>query len=93
MIRWKGWWSNVSAISAELMLQPAIIGLLGVTSSWRKAVKIGDTINVEITVKEKIETSKKERGIVKFERNAHNQNGDLVLNSEWTLLLKRKVEE
>ena len=53
-----------------------LIALLGL-ESWRflAPIKISDTIHLEIKIVEKIETSKQDRGVVKFNRRIINQNG------------------
>lgn len=59
---------------------------------YRGTVRFGDTIHLELSVSEKKETSKPDRGVVKFSTIVCNQRGDPVLEGEWTLLMKRRPE-
>lgn len=56
---------------------------------YRGAVKFGDTIHLELEVSEKKPTSKPDRGIVRFNTRICNQRDEIVVDGEWTLLMKR----
>jgi len=56
---------------------------------YKGAVKFGDTVHLELVVLEKKPTSKEDRGIVRFATQVCNQKGDIVVEGEWTLLMKR----
>lgn len=68
----------------------AIIGLAGLECRWKRPTHIGDTLHVHMTVAELAPTSKGTSGIVTLVRNAINQNGEVVLETRWKLLLKRR---
>jgi acyl dehydratase len=59
------------------------------TFQYKAPVKFGDTLHLELSVAEKKETSKPERGIVVFEARMFNQEAKAVLEGRWTLLLVR----
>ena len=56
---------------------------------YRAPVRFGDTISVELEVAGLRETSKPDRGIVELAIRIRNQLGDLVIDGEWTLLMRR----
>lgn len=66
------------------------IALMEQNIKYTGAVKFGDTVHLEMEVTEKKETSKPDRGIVKFAAKMLNQNGDVVVDMLWTLMMKRK---
>jgi acyl dehydratase len=70
-----------------------IVGLAGLECRFRKATKIGDTIHVRLTVTELKPTSKGGRGIVVLSRDAINQNGEVVLESVWSLMIKCRTQQ
>ncbi|HJW90942.1 MAG TPA: MaoC/PaaZ C-terminal domain-containing protein [Anaerolineales bacterium] len=55
---------------------------------YKGVVKFGDTIHLELEVLEKKPTSKPDRGVVRFAARALNQCGDIVVDGEWTLMMK-----
>lgn len=57
---------------------------------YKGAVKFGDTIHLRLTVAEKRETSKPDRGIVNFDAEVINQHGAVVIEGQWTLMMKRR---
>ena len=56
------------------------------------AVKLGDTVHIEMKVAEKKETSKTDRGVVSFDVQVANQDGQTVIEGPWTLLMRREQE-
>ncbi|MBI4771802.1 MAG: MaoC family dehydratase N-terminal domain-containing protein [Chloroflexi bacterium] len=56
---------------------------------YKGAVKFGDTIHLELTVVEKKETSKPDRGVVIMGTRVLNQHGQAVIEGQWTLMMKR----
>jgi acyl dehydratase len=58
---------------------------------YKGAVKFGDTVRLQLEVAEKKETSKPDRGIVKFAARMINQRDELVVDMQWTLLMKRRT--
>ena len=70
-------------------LEPSLLGLLDMQCSFPNPTFIGDTIGVRVTVAEKRETSKPERGILSFRREVINQRGETVVEGVWKLLVRR----
>jgi acyl dehydratase len=60
---------------------------------YKGAVKFGDTIHLELSVLEKKTTSKPDRGVVRFAAQVCNQRAEVVIDGEWTLLMKRVENE
>jgi len=60
------------------------------TWKFHLPIRIGDTIHVVQKVKEKRETSKSDRGIIVFEKELINQNGEKVQSGTTTVLVKRR---
>jgi acyl dehydratase len=60
--------------------------------TWRflKPVFIGDTVRVRVTVKEKRETRKPDRGIVREAVSVLNQRDEIVAEGEHLVMMKRK---
>lgn len=88
----------VYAIAAGLLFQlhlydDTLIAFLGFENlRFTKPVKIGDTIHAKVTVLERTETSKPDRGIMKRQLQVINQNGEIVQEGIQAFLLKRRVE-
>jgi len=61
--------------------------------NWRILLptKHGDTIRMVQKVIEKKETSKPDRGVVKFARKVLNQRGETVMEMEATILYRRRT--
>jgi len=77
MANWTGIFEGTTLALMEQVLQ------------YKGAVRFGDTIHLELTVAEKRETSKPDRGIVLFDTRVLNQEGKPVLEGRWTLMMKR----
>lgn len=56
---------------------------------YKGAVLFGDTVHLELEVLEKKPTSKPDRGIVRFAARVRNQRQEIVIDGEWTLMMKR----
>lgn len=69
------------------------IALMEQNIQYKAAVKFGDTVHLVMEAIEKRETSKPERGIVKFAAQILNQRDELVVDMVWTLLMKRRAGE
>ena len=65
------------------------LALLEQVIRYKGAVKFGDTVHLEMEVIEKKASSKLDRGVVKYATRVCNQRGELVVDGEWTLLMKR----
>ena len=69
----------------------SIIAWLGTNNLKALApVKMGDTIHVEIVVKEKKETKKPERGIITLEYILLDQKSEKVMTFDFTLMMHKK---
>ncbi len=80
MSNWTGIFAGTTIALAEQNIQ------------YKAVVKFGDTVHLEMRVIEKRETSKPDRGIVKFAAQMINQHGDLVVDMIWTLMMRRRAE-
>jgi len=67
------------------------IALMEQVVQYRGAVKFGDTVYLVLEVLEKKETSKKDRGVVRFASRLFNQDDEMVIDGEWRLLMKRQA--
>ncbi len=89
----------VYAIAAGLLFQlhlydDTLIAFLGFESlKFTKPVKIGDTIFAKVTVLEKSETSKSDRGVMKRQLQVINQKGEVVQEGVQAFLLRRMPNE
>lgn len=79
MANWTGVFEGTTIALAEQVIR------------YKGAVKFGDTVHLQLTVVEKKETSKADRGVVKFDAAVINQKGDTVIDGQWTLLMKRSA--
>lgn len=68
------------------------IALIEQVIRYKGAVKFGDTIHLELEVLEMKETSKPDRGVVRFAARVRNQQGEVVVDAEWVTLMKRGRE-
>lgn len=68
------------------------IALIEQVIRYKGAVKFGDTIHLELEALEKKETSKPDRGVVRFAARVRNQQGEVVVDGEWVTLMKRSRE-
>ena len=57
---------------------------------YKGAVRFGDTVHLELEVLEKKSTSKPDRGIVRFAARVCNQRQEVIIDGEWTLLMKKE---
>lgn len=73
------------------MLVPTLLGLLEVRATFPKPTFIGDTLKVLIEVTELKETSKPDRGLVRFKRSAINQRAETVCVCDVLMLIQRRL--
>lgn len=64
-----------------------ILAFLGASVKWPAPVHAGDTISVRLTPTEKKLTKRPDRGIVKMKADVVNQDGTVVCDQEWTLMI------
>ena len=65
------------------------IALMEQVIQYKGATKFGDTVHLELTVAEKKESSKPDRGVVIFKTRVSNQEDKSVIEGTWTTLMKR----
>jgi acyl dehydratase len=68
------------------------IALMEQVIRYKGAVKLGDTIHLELSVAAKKETSKSDRGVVTFDTQVINQEGTTVIEGQWVLMMRREAE-
>jgi acyl dehydratase len=66
------------------------IALLEQNIKYTGAVMFGDTVHLKMTVTEKKETSKADRGIVTVAAQVFNQDDKLVVDMVWVHLMQRR---
>ena len=71
------------------MLEILTIGVMDMNIRFLKAVKFNDIVNTKARITGKRETKKPDRGIIKIGAQAYNQRDELVLEAEWTVMVKR----
>ena len=71
-------------------LHTAAIAFLGAEMKMQAPVYLGDTIDVTVTLAERRETSKPDRGLVTTRNTVRNQDGDAVLEYLATRMLRRR---
>ena len=76
MANWTGVFEGTTLALMQQLLQ------------YKGAVKFGDTVHLELSVAEKKPTSKDDRGVVIFDARMVNQDGEIVLDGQWTLLMR-----
>jgi len=89
----------VYAIAAGLLFQlhlydDTLVAFLGFENlKFTKPVKPGDTIHAKVTVLERRETSRPDRGVMKRQLQVINQRGEVVQEGVQAFLIKRKPAE
>jgi len=68
------------------------IALMEQVIRYKGAVKLGDTIHLELTVAAMKETSKSDRGVVTFDTQVVNQEQTTVIEGQWVLMMRREAE-
>jgi acyl dehydratase len=86
----------VSSISTGLSSQMGwfegtTLALMEVTFRFKAPVKFGDTVRTVIKVRDKKETSKPDRGILVAEANVLNQRDEVVVEGQWTTMMRRRA--
>lgn len=69
------------------------IALMEQVIRYKGAVRFGDTVHLELCVQDKKPTSRPDRGIVWFETQMLNQEGEVAIDGRWTLMMKRSTGE
>ncbi len=73
------------------VLEGASLALIEQVIRYKGPVHFGDTVHLELVVKEKKETSKPDRGVMLFDALVVNQKEETVVEMQWTLLMRRNV--
>ena len=71
------------------VLEGTTLALMEQVIRYKAPVRFGDTVHLELMVKEKRESSKPDRGAVIFDTPIVNQSGQTVIEMQWTLLMWR----
>lgn len=74
-------------------LEPSLLGMTGMSCRWPAPTRIGDTIRIELTFVKAELTRSGTRGLVTERRRALNQEGAVVLDSEWSLLVATRPKD
>jgi acyl dehydratase len=84
--------SVATGLSNQLgLFEGTTLALLGMDRiRWTAPVRPGDTLRVEMTVREKKETSKPDRGVLVVDAVVRNQRDESVMQAEWTTLMARR---
>jgi len=72
------------------LMEGTILAFLGMTWNFHIPIKIGDTVHVVQRVKEMREASKKDRGVLTFQKELINQRGEIVQTGTTTVLLTKR---
>ena len=72
------------------LLEPSMLALLGTECRFIKPTFEGDTITAHIEVIEARPSSRPDRGIVKFRRDAVTQRDEIVAECIVSMLFKRR---
>lgn len=86
------------SIAAGLAVQTGIFDrtlLAFWNMSWKflKPVRIGDTLTVKMEVTEKKEMRQREGGVMVFAVRVQNQEGEIVQEGQWTLIISKRFRE
>jgi acyl dehydratase len=65
---------------------------LEMTVRYKAPLFVGDTVRARLVVAEKRPTKHQDRGLVRFGYLLLNQKGEVLQESEWTILLARRTE-
>ena len=65
------------------------LALMEQTIGYKGVVLFGDTVHLQLEVLTKKPTSKPDRGVVSFAARMINQSDKVVVDGEWTLLMRR----
>jgi acyl dehydratase len=68
----------------------SVRGLNSIRCEWPKHIRMGDTVYGELVYTDVTPTSDPSLGEATLCRNARNQDGDVVMESEWKVLVARR---
>lgn len=75
------------------LFEGTTLAVLDISARWLRPTYPGDTLSMDVTVAEKKESQKTDRGVVTVLVRALNQQDEMVMESTWHVLLKRKYDE
>jgi acyl dehydratase len=75
------------------IMEGTLVAFLGMTWSFQKPIRIGDTVHVVQRVKEMRKTAKEDRGVITFDKELVNQKGEIVQKGTTTVLMARRTSE
>ena len=67
------------------------LALMQQTIQYKGMVRFGDTIRVVMTVKARKESKSPKRGVVTYDVAIVNQDDEKVVDSEWVLMMARRI--
>jgi acyl dehydratase len=77
---------------ANQQMESALMALLETRFKFPMPTFLGDTIAVNVEVIGRKETSRPDRGITVFRRTTSNQRGEIVVESDVTMMIRRRPE-
>jgi len=75
------------------IFEGTVMAFLGLTWNFKGPIFFGDTVHAKVTIKEKRDTSKSDRGIMIQNLHLINQRGQVVQEGEHTIMLRRRPKE
>lgn len=73
------------------IMEGTLVAFLGMTWSFQKPIRIGDTVHVVQRVKEMRKTAKENRGVITFDKELVNQKEEIVQKGTTTVLMARRT--
>lgn len=81
----------ISGLSARIgLFDGTAIAFLGLTWDFTGPIRLGDTVHLRMTIAEKRETSKPDRGVIHRDMRLVNQHGETVQKGVFKLMVKRR---
>ena len=74
------------------IIEGTVLAFLGMTWSFKQPIRIGDTISLRARVAEARETSRLDRGVVRFAVEIVNQRSEVVQEGEQVLMVQRRPQ-
>jgi acyl dehydratase len=71
-------------------LERTTLGLKELSCRFLRPTMIGDTVSVDLEVADKRDGSKPDRGVVVMRRSIRNQQGIVVIEGSWVLVVRRR---
>lgn len=81
----------ISGLSARIgLFDGTAIAFLGLSWDFTGPIRLGDTVHLRMTIAEKRETSKPDRGVIHRDMRLVNQHGETVQKGVFKLMVKRR---